>query len=126
MKNRYVSLLLVVLLGLALLFLAGCRPVVGPEPATPEPVTEAPIEIVTSTPSAVETAAPVDASWERIKTSGKIIVGTSGDYSPFSYYNAQNQLDGFDIALMRQLGEYMGIQVEFVDYPFEFLSLRGD
>ncbi|MCP4362998.1 MAG: transporter substrate-binding domain-containing protein [Chloroflexi bacterium] len=61
-------------------------------------------------------------AWERIQASGKIVVGTSADYPPFEYYNSNFQLDGFDIALMREIGQKLGVQVEFRDVVFDGLS----
>lgn len=63
-----------------------------------------------------------DATWERIKASGKMIVGTSADYPPFEFYNPQYQLDGFDIALIRAIGTQLGLQVEIHDFAFEGLG----
>jgi len=70
------------------------------------------------------TEAPPLASgedWSRILESGKIIVGVSADYAPFEYYNAEYQIDGFDPALMREIGGKLGLNVEFVDYAFDGL-----
>lgn len=63
-----------------------------------------------------------DPTWERIRTSGKIVVGTSADYPPFAYYNTNFQLDGFDIALMREIGQGLGLQIEFRDMVFDGLG----
>ncbi|MBE2222075.1 MAG: transporter substrate-binding domain-containing protein [Anaerolineae bacterium] len=60
--------------------------------------------------------------WARIQESGKIVVGTSADYPPFAFYNDAYQLDGFDVALMRAIGQQMGVQVEFRDMAFEGLN----
>jgi ABC-type amino acid transport substrate-binding protein len=63
-----------------------------------------------------------DPTWTQIEASGRIVVGTSPDYPPFSFYNDQLQLDGFDIALMREVGARLGLQVEFKDMAFESLG----
>ena len=60
--------------------------------------------------------------WERIQETGKIVVGTSADYPPFAFYNDAYQLDGFDIALMRAIGQQLGLQIEFRDMSFEGLN----
>jgi ABC-type amino acid transport substrate-binding protein/heat shock protein HslJ len=60
--------------------------------------------------------------WERIQATGKMVVGTSADYPPFAFYNDNFQLDGFDVALMREVGQQMGVQVEFRDMAFEGLN----
>jgi polar amino acid transport system substrate-binding protein len=63
-----------------------------------------------------------DPTWERIEASGRIVVGTSSDYPPFSFYNDLLLLDGFDIALMREVGVRLGLQVDFQDIVFENLG----
>lgn len=62
-----------------------------------------------------------DPVCERVDSTGKIIVGTAGDYPPFEFYKEGRQLDGFDIALMKQIGLVLGTEVEFRDYAFEGL-----
>lgn len=60
--------------------------------------------------------------WARIQATGTMVVGTSADYPPFAFYNDNFQLDGFDVALMREIGQQMGVQVEFKDMSFEGLD----
>ncbi len=63
---------------------------------------------------------PANDDLARVQASGKLRVGTSGDYPPFAFYNTSNyQLDGLDIALMREIGRRIGVQVEFSDFAFE-------
>lgn len=77
-------------------------------------------------PSEPETTPPPTTpsgdAWERIQSSGKIIVGTSADYPPFQYYDSNYQLTGFDIALMQEVALQMGVQVEWRDMTFEGLG----
>jgi polar amino acid transport system substrate-binding protein len=63
-----------------------------------------------------------DAVCERVDASGTIVVGTAGDYPPFEFYNDQFQLDGFDVALMRAVGQTLGVTVDFRDYAFDGLN----
>ena len=78
----------------------------APEPTTP--------------PEATEPAA--DDSWERIQAAGKIVVGTAADYPPFESYVGPGQIDGFDIALMDEIGRRLGIAIEYHDYAFDGLG----
>lgn len=64
---------------------------------------------------------PQQDPWARIQASGTMVVGTSADYPPFAYYNDAYQLDGFDVALARQIGQQLGVQVEFRDMAFDGL-----
>src|SRR3954453_14156414 len=41
--------------------------------------------------------------WERVQATGSIVFGTSADYPPFEFYDSNFQLDGFDIALAKEL-----------------------
>lgn len=59
--------------------------------------------------------------WTRVQKAGKIVFGTSGDYPPFEFYSSNYQLDGFDIALAKELSKRLGVQVEFNDFAFDGL-----
>jgi len=59
--------------------------------------------------------------WERVEESGTLIVGTSADYPPFAYYTSDYQIDGFDMAVIRELGKRLGVEVEVKDMAFEGL-----
>jgi|GEM_PF-497888 len=63
-----------------------------------------------------------DDSWERVKLAGVLRVATSADYPPFSYYNQEFNIDGFDPALIREVGNKLGIQVEITDFAFDSLN----
>ncbi|HSR31118.1 MAG TPA: transporter substrate-binding domain-containing protein, partial [Anaerolineae bacterium] len=63
-----------------------------------------------------------DDSWDRIQAAGKIVVGTAADYPPFESYVAEGQIDGFDIALMDEIGRRLGVQVEYHDFAFDGLG----
>ena len=64
---------------------------------------------------------PVPDDWSRIQDAGKIVFGTAADYPPFEYYNSKFELDGFDIALAKAIGEQLGLEVQFKDYAFDGL-----
>jgi hypothetical protein len=73
----------------------------------------------------VPTSAPAaggDAAWNKVQQAGKIVVGTSADYAPFEFYTPEAKLDGFDIALMKAIGQKLGVEVEFNDFAFEGLG----
>jgi polar amino acid transport system substrate-binding protein len=73
-------------------------------------------------PEATEPPPSADDSWDRIEAAGKIVVGTAADYPPFESYVGENQIDGFDIALMDEIGRRLGIQVEYHDFAFDGLG----
>ena len=98
------------ILAFVLLGLAACRQqaAVTPtlEPATPAATAAAP------------TPAPAADAWAAVQQRGRLIVGTSADYPPFAFYTDKFELDGFDVALARLLGERLGVEVEFSDMAF--------
>ncbi len=60
--------------------------------------------------------------WERIKRRGIIRIGFDPDNLPWSYYNSQQQLVGFDIEMTERLAREFEINnIEFV--PFQYSSL---
>ncbi|MBK8045681.1 MAG: amino acid ABC transporter substrate-binding protein [Anaerolineales bacterium] len=75
---------------------------------------------VPPTVSQPEVPDPAD-DMARIEKSGKLVVGTSANYPPFEFYNSNFDLDGFDIALMRELGKRLGVEVVFNDFAFNGL-----
>ena len=84
------------------------------------------IEPAEATPAATATAAPAPApaadAWAAVQERGRLIIGTAADYPPFAFYTEEFELDGFDIALARLLGERLGVAVEFSDMAFDGLG----
>lgn len=64
---------------------------------------------------------PRGDDWARVKQAGKLVVGTAADYEPFEFYSSNFQLDGFDIKLMQEIGERLGVEVVFNDFAFDGL-----
>jgi cyclohexadienyl dehydratase len=61
------------------------------------------------------TAQDAPARLDAIIAKGAIRVGTTGDYKPFTYLDkATGEYSGFDIELARDLGQALGVKVEFV------------
>jgi polar amino acid transport system substrate-binding protein len=58
---------------------------------------------------------------EAIKQAGVIKVGTSADYPPFESVDASGNKIGFDIELMAEIAKRMGVELEWVDMPFDSL-----
>jgi ABC-type amino acid transport substrate-binding protein/heat shock protein HslJ len=85
---------------------------------------ETPTQVPTAEAPAVGTEAPpgIDPVWDRIQESGRIVVGTSADYPPFEFYTDEFLLDGFDIALVYEIGNRLGLDVEIKDMAFDGLG----
>jgi polar amino acid transport system substrate-binding protein len=58
---------------------------------------------------------------DAIKKAGVIKVGTSADYPPFEYVDASGNKIGFDIELMQEIANRLGVKLEWVDMPFDSL-----
>lgn len=56
-----------------------------------------------------------------IQQRGKIVVGTSADYPPYESIDADGNFVGFDMDLVRAIGEKLGVDVEIQDMPFDTL-----
>jgi len=76
----------------------------------------------TAVPEATQVPPSADDSWDRIQAAGKMVVGTSADYAPFESYVGPGQIDGFDIALMDEIGRRLGVQIEYHDVAFDGLG----
>ena len=52
---------------------------------------------------------------QKIKASGVLFVGTTGDYIPMSYYNKkENKYEGYDIALVEDLAKSLDVEIKYV------------
>ena len=58
---------------------------------------------------------------EAIKQAGVIKVGTSADYPPFESVDESGNKVGFDIELMTEIARRLGVELEWVDMPFDSL-----
>ena len=58
--------------------------------------------------------------WTSVKNAGVIRFGTSSDYIPFVYTEGTD-LDGLDVALVKEMAGRLGLGVEVVDIAFDGL-----
>jgi polar amino acid transport system substrate-binding protein len=111
---------LLIVIALITLVVSACA---APATPTPAPTTVPPAQVPTKVPPTVAPAQPADTdAWAHIQAAGKIVVGTAADYAPFEYYTPDVKLDGFDIALMKAIGDKLSVKVEFNDFAFEGLG----
>lgn len=68
-----------------------------------------------------QTSAAEGGKLAQIKAAGKIVVGTSADYPPYESIDADGNFVGFDMDLIRAIGEKLGVEVEIQDMPFDSL-----
>ena len=65
-----------------------------------------------------------EATLDAIKARGTLRVGTTGDYKPFTFLNADGSYVGADIDMARRLAAKLGVKVEFV--PTVWAKLNDD
>ena len=108
MKNIFVRTTAVSLLVLGLVC-SGC----GKQSTEPEQLQ--------NTAEQTETSSKV----EEIKQKGVIRIGSTGDYRPMSYLNAETgDYEGFDAELANDLSEKLGVKIEYV--PTTWPTLMDD
>jgi polar amino acid transport system substrate-binding protein len=90
----------------------GTSPAGSPPAETMAPMTDAPATGATATdgPAGSPTG---DDLLDRIQEQGFIRVSTDPNYAPQSFLNEQGELDGFDVAVAREIGERLGVEVRF-------------
>ena len=120
-KKKYSTLMMVLIMLLGTLVACSTPEETLPsEPPTEEPVAPEAVETATSAPipDDGELTEEPDQAWARIQSDGRMHVGTAADYPPFEFYNSNHQLDGFDIALIRAIGQELGVIVDLTDIAF--------
>jgi polar amino acid transport system substrate-binding protein len=100
--------LLFSLLVIALLALSACMAV----PQTAAPAADA---------GADAPAAAESGKLAEIQAAGKLVVGTSADYAPYESIDESGAFVGYDMDLIRAIGEKLGVEVEIQDMPFDSL-----
>lgn len=67
-----------------------------------------------SSASAASAAAAED-HLARIKESGKLVIGMEGDWQPFTYHDASDQLVGFDVDVAAGIASYLGVEPSYIE-----------
>ncbi|TYA15281.1 amino acid ABC transporter substrate-binding protein [Paenibacillus faecis] len=60
-------------------------------------------------------------SLERIKSKGKMTIGLMGTYAPYNFVNENNEVDGYDADLSKEIAKRLGVEAEFVTGEFSGL-----
>ncbi|PKR77591.1 amino acid ABC transporter substrate-binding protein [Halalkalibacillus sediminis] len=66
--------------------------------------------------------------YDEIMDEGVISVGTEGTYAPFTFHNEEDELTGYDVEVMREVADRMGIEVEFHETQWDsmFAGLNAE
>ena len=76
---------------------------------------------VDSTPAEETPAEPAAAAslLEKVKTSGKLVVGTEAQYAPYEFKDLNANFAGCDMWLAQQIADSLGVELEVVDMAFD-------
>ena len=74
-----------------------------------------------STPAEETPAEPAAAAslLEKVKTSGKLVVGTEAQYAPYEFKDLDANFAGCDMWLAQQIADSLGVELEVVDMSFD-------
>lgn len=62
----------------------------------------------------------------RIQSAGKLIVGLEGEWQPFCFHDSSDKLVGFDVEVAAAVAEQLGVEVEYVETPWDTLFTGMD
>lgn len=62
-----------------------------------------------------------DGAVSEVLVDGVLTVGTNAEFPPFEYVDDNGQPDGFDIALIKAIGEKLGVEVQVENMEFDSL-----
>ena len=67
------------------------------------------------------------AGWDYIEDKGVLIVGLDDTFAPMGFRDENNELVGFDIDLANEVGELLGIEIQFqpIDWNLKELELSS-
>ncbi|MGI9306393.1 MAG: transporter substrate-binding domain-containing protein [Gammaproteobacteria bacterium] len=74
--------------------------------------------------AAVLTCAPASAgeSLDRVMKNGVLKVATDLNWPPQSFLNADNEMDGFDVGVAREIAKRLGVKAEFVTPSWDVIT----
>ena len=74
-----------------------------------------------NTPAEETPAEPAAAAslLEKVKTSGKLVVGTEAQYAPYEFKDLNANFAGCDMWLAQQIADHLGVELEVVDMSFD-------
>jgi polar amino acid transport system substrate-binding protein len=74
------------------------------------------------TPSpALQTTQQTDLIWDRINQNKKIVVGIAPDYPPFAYVDQNFAIQGYDLALIQEVGKRLNLPLDIRNMAFDGL-----
>ena len=109
-KNTWKKLMSLALGAMMMLsLLTGC----GSKTEDSAPADSTPAEETPAEPAAVASLL------EKVKTSGKLVVGTEAQYAPYEFKDLNASFAGCDMWLAQQIADSLGVELEVVDMAFD-------
>lgn len=116
--KKLVSILLIAMMVLGLAACAAPAAAPAAPAAAPAPAAEAAAPAEEAAAPAEE--APADSPvMAKIKSSGKLVVGTEAQYAPFEFKDLDAKFVGCDMWMAEKIAESMGVTLEVVDMSFD-------
>ncbi|WP_165492256.1 basic amino acid ABC transporter substrate-binding protein [Egibacter rhizosphaerae] len=119
---------LAAVMGLLAVMLAACDDDAADEEAEDAPDEEAEDEEDEEDQNAPDEEAEVDTGDLELAEDGEMLVGSDLEFPPFEFIDDDGEPDGFDIDLMNEIADRLGVEVEFQDASFDtiFTQLASD
>ncbi|MCI9200156.1 MAG: basic amino acid ABC transporter substrate-binding protein [Lachnospiraceae bacterium] len=105
---------------LCMSLLAACGNAAKEEASAPE-ASDAETEAGGEEAPAVNAEEPDSAAETEALADGVLTVGTNAEFPPFEYVGDNGEPDGFDIALIKAIGEKLGVEVQVENMEFDSL-----
>jgi cystine transport system substrate-binding protein len=70
-------------------------------------------------PSSTASTQTQDNSLSKVKSEGKILIGTEGTYAPFTFHDSTGKLTGFDVEIAEEVAKRLGVKAEFVETKWD-------
>ncbi len=118
--KKLISAVLVSILAMSMVSCSKPSPSPTPSPTpSPSPTVEANAQTPSPSPSVAPSPEPSTSQAPVLE----LVVGTNPEFPPFEYLNDANEVDGFDIALMKEIASRL--ELSFKVESMEFKGLIG-
>jgi ABC-type amino acid transport substrate-binding protein len=78
---------------------------------------------IVASPILLPPKAAGDTIWERVSTSGTIIVGTEPGWPPYEFTDDQGNIIGFEVDIMNEIADQLDLEVDWRDMAFDAIIL---
>ena len=123
MRRKNWLLILALVLAAALLTACGSS---NNSKAPAATATEAPATTATEAPAAEAKTGDSGDALARIRNRGKLLIGTEGNWSPWTYHDEKDQLTGLDVEIGKLIAEGLGVEAVFEEAPWDALLAGVD